>query len=150
MAKVVKTVFTCDICGKSYFTEDEYKDCCSRCKRIEKVKKEREKWFATNPPKFMIGDIVKIEGEDAERFPNKYFQIEGVQECAYALHWEYYGRAGGHDIYGDYEACVPNYNRKLWVSEEDLSLTIPSCDFNSYVRDNIVRILNAFTQKDKE
>lgn len=150
MAKVVKTVFTCDVCGESYFTENEYKDCYFRCKRIEKEKKEREEWFTTHPPKFMVGDVVKIEGEDSWRFLNKYFQIEDVQECVYDLHWEYYGRSGGRDVYSDYEEYIPNYNKKLWVSEENLSLTISSHDFDSDARDSIVRILNAFAQKDKE
>lgn len=150
MAKVVKTVFTCDICGESYFTEDEYKDCYSRCKRIEKENQEREEWFTSRPPKFIVGDIVKIDEKAAWNYMNAYFQVEDVEKSTYKLQWEYYGRTGGQDVYGDDEDYIPNYNKKTWVPEEYLRLTIPQHDFSADVRDSIVRILNAFTQKERE
>lgn len=125
MAEVVKTVFTCAICGEFYFTEEEAEACLQKCKRKQYELIDREKWYENNPPKFKVGDIVETIGEALRELPNQYFRVIHISKASDLYrkpHWRITGNTGytdGIDI--DFDAsdsCAEDNLRLVMTCEQ--------------------------------
>lgn len=131
MAKFVKTVFTCDVCGESYFTEKEAKACQERCKHLKEIEVFDEKWVEDNPPKFKVGDVVEIVKMKKYNYPHYCFVVKEVYKPKYIQRWYYRGEVGScdHGIYNQYMTDI--------VEEIDLVLVMPCEEYNKKVEELI-------------
>lgn len=142
MAKVVKTVFTCDICGESYFTEKEAKECFQRCKHKQDNLINREKWYEDNLPKYKVGDIVEVMNMYKHNFTNRYFRVERVIKPTYTFDpytWFYEGELGyeGNDEFDLHDVRS--------VEEDSIRLVIPCEEYNKKVEE----LMGTYKCKDK-
>lgn len=133
MAKVVKTVFTCDICGESYFTEKEAKECLQKCKRKQDDLINREKWYEDNPPKYKVGDIVEVTDMYRYDFTNRYFRVERVKKTSLAsgnyYTWYYEGELG-YKAGSEFNFCEGQF-----VEEDSIRLVMPCEEYNKKVEE---------------
>lgn len=132
MAKVVKTVFTCDICGESYFTEGEAEECLQKCKRKQYDLINREKWYEDNPPKYKVGDIVEVTDIYRYDFTNSYFRVEKIRKPQFALYdymWYYEGELGYRSDGGF------NLYEVQSVEEDSIRLVMPCEEYDKKVKE---------------